>query len=209
MIDDQKGLKVLVIGTGAGNMRALAGGFAPPQALIKDPIPAAPVASGPAGKAWLVNLPTLIQTSGIARENDASLDIWVIEVPGAHPAWHSYLLALYHLRPVATPQATLFYLEDATHEITLFALDPDCDRRAIIDGTIKLGKTIMTPANYAGQFHAIGDETARQRILETVQDICDGKLSPDTDYVSMWQSRFGDHMFKDRTPRIKPKEVFA
>jgi hypothetical protein len=185
------GLTIGVIGTGRSVMQKLG---VPEQAVaIKDPITAPPVLSGAAGKAWLTDL-----TAG-APEEHGVLASWIVEAPGAHPLWHSYSVVLVHLRPMADGRKTLFYLPDATHEIWVYALNPEADRNVMLmrAGNIAIG--LLHPGNYIGQFIEISDDLAIERVRATVQEICDGKLSPDTDHVNCcWVKRYGDYLLKDR-----------
>lgn len=191
---------VIVMGTGAGNMRALTGDGTS-TAAITDPIATAPDLTGPHGRAWKCNLVEGRRLAGIAPEDDAALVHWVIEAPWAHPAWHSYSLMLIHLRPLAPHLGTTrFYLPCATHEMWLYALDPQKDRRPLI-ATGMRERHWLQPGNFAAQFTeasdpAVGDADALARIARTVQEICDGVLSPDTDFKREWIARFGDAMVR-------------
>lgn len=194
---------IIVLGTGAGNVRFLSGEVGP--APVPKPVHAPPAQYGPHGKAWLCDLKAARRKHGVTPEQDATLDHWLIEAAWAHPIWHSYSLVLVHLRPLADGRKTLFYLPDATHEIWLYALDPEADReKAIADGTA-LGSW-LAPKNFAAQFIEITDDLARERVRAAVQKICDGKLSPDTDYTSQWAALFGDNMLKERPGRRPPVE---
>lgn len=205
-----KGLTIGVIGTGAANMHMLAGMAGKPagQAQIIDPIEQEPIFKGAAGRAWRCNVGEGLRQMNVSPEEDGTLAHWIIEAPAYHPAWHSYSLCLVHLRPLGTPRETLFYLDGATHELWLYAMDPTKDRRPMLATGIVKGNWLM-PANYAGQFIEVSDELALARVNKSIQGICDGALSPDTDYQSRWRALYGDHMFKDREKRITPKRVFA
>ncbi len=77
-------------------------------------------------------------------------------------------------------------LPGATHEMFLFALDPD--HVPEIDKRLHL----LTPANFGGQWIAGSDNAAVEYIKSIVSEVCDGALSPDTDFRSMWVERFSD-----------------
>ncbi len=64
----------------------------------------------------------------------------------------------------------------------------------------------MSPGNFASQFVEISDELARERVKAAVQKVCDGQLSPDTDFTSQWIKLFGDCMMKDR-PNSRPPKI--
>lgn len=162
---------------------------------ITDPIVAPPVLSGPKSKAWLTNNAEGRRIMGIKAEQDACLSHWVIEAPWAHPAWHSYSLIVVHLRPIKSIPPAELYVDGATHEMWLFAIDPHKDRNELIETGITNGHW-LSPINFGAQFIEITDDLAVERIRNTVQMICDGKLSPDTDYRADWARLFGHNMLK-------------
>ncbi len=193
-MDDDRKPTVVVLGTGASNMRALAPGG--DNVAITDPVTAQPSISGEHGKAWLCDLAFGRELKNIREEDDATLAHWIVEAPWAHPGWHSYSIVLVHLRPMADDRPTTFYLDDATHEMWVFALDPEMDRNPIILTGIVAGSWLQ-PKNFAAQFIEINDDLALIRIRQAVQAICDGTLSPDTDWMSAWAKLFGDNMIKE------------
>lgn len=197
-------MKVVVVGTGSGNARMLGGDGVPE---VKYPIKAKPDISGPHGKAWRCNLDAGRATLGANAGDDATLAHWIVEAPWAHPIWHSYSIILVHLRPVPSAKKTLFYLDGATHEIWIYALNPDADLNPAIESGVMSGKTFLSPLNFASQFIEVEDRLALDRVGAAVQAICDQKLSPDTDYRSDWIALFGDNMMKDRPNHRPPVEV--
>lgn len=172
---------------------------------ITDKIEAPPTLQGHHGKAWLCDVAAGLRRLGITAEQDSILAHWVIEAPWAHPAWHSYSLVLIHLRPLPDRRKTLFYLDDATHEIMLYAIGPDADRNGMVQ-TGMAERVWLHPGNFAAQLIEPDDDLAKARIRATVQDIIDGQLSPDTDFTREWVRRFGDNMMRDR-PDAKPPVV--
>ena len=193
IIDPTRG-QTTVLGTGAGNMRAISGSDA--NAEIRDPtILVSPTISGPHGRAWLCDLVAGRHLLGFREEDDATLVHWVVEAPWAHPFWNSYSILLIHLRPMPDARETVFYLPDATHEFHVYALDPEKGREPLIKTGIPRQHWLQ-PANFVAQFIEISDDLARDRIRAVVQEICDGKLSPDTDWRSEWVARFNDKMIK-------------
>jgi hypothetical protein len=203
MTDDLPEGPMVVIGTGAGNLRRLTGEHAP--ATINDPIAdIAPTVSGQHGRAWLCDLEPARRRFGVPAEKDSRLAVWLIEAAWAHPIWHSYLLSLVHLRPLGRGGATLRYLDEATHELCLWALDADADRRAVIASSSS-AEARLEPLNFAAQFVEISDELAAARVQRTVQQICDGQLSPDTDHIRSWVALYGDNMLSRQRPITRPK----
>src|SRR5215831_4724961 len=119
MIDQPKPT-VIVLGTGASNMRALAHDV--PAIEVTDQITATPDIIGHHGRAWKCHLDEGRRIKDARPEDDATLAHWVIEAPWAHPCWHSYSLVLIHLRPMPDGRETKFYLPCASHEMWLYAL---------------------------------------------------------------------------------------
>jgi len=160
---------------------------------ITDPITQKPEIEGPYGKAWKVDLE---RTK--TNDDDSSLAHWIIECPLAHPFWHSYSLVLIHLRPIEGYE-TVYHLDGATHELWLNALDPGGDRRKVLDSGMIGPKTCswLSPGNFAAQIIEIADDLALERVENSVRMICNGELSPDTDFTQQWVKLFGNSMIKE------------
>lgn len=193
MSEDDKPKAAIIMGTGAGGMRALTGAG---QAEVKKAVEIKPAFEGQHGQAWICDLPALLNLSNLKPEDDACLRMWIVEAPWAHPVWHSYLIYLVHLRDMPDQRPTIFHVPDATHEFVLYAMDPDADREAVITGRVMPFKMCLQPVNFAAQLVEIRDDLAIERIEAAIRDICDGKLSPDTDAQSQWIERFGNNMIK-------------
>jgi hypothetical protein len=162
------------------------------------PVAKAPDIEHMFGKAWLVDISTL-RKQETPPPPDATVAMWVVEAPWAHPAWHSYLVFLIHLRKMDDSVETLLYVDGATHEMHVYAMAPEADREALIAGTdIKYINGVLHPVNFAAQFIAADDEAAKARVQVSVNSICLGALSPDTDYRQKWVMLYGDNMMKDR-----------
>ena len=188
-----KGLDIVIVGTGAGNARALAGGIG--AAEIKHAVQAAPVIHDKRGRAWLCDMAEGCRRLGVPSAENCALAHWVVEAPWAHPAWHSYSLLLMHLRPLPGMPEPKRYMEFATHELILHALNPDMPLDELIATGLIKGQ-LLTPTNFAAQIVELEDDDARARIRAAVEDICAGKLSPDTDHRRAWEARFGNNMVK-------------
>lgn len=187
-------MKIGILGTGASAIRALGR----PPVEIKDPVTLAPSFSGPHGRAWPIDLDCGRRTLGLDPANDASLGAWIVEAPEAHPVWHSYIISLAHLRPLSEGDPPFLYLADATHEVLIWAMSPEANRREIILNGLHWIEGALHPPNFGGQFIEVEDHLAITRVTNAIQEICDGKLNPDTDYLRQWIKRFGHHMIKER-----------
>lgn len=155
----------------------------------------APVLVSEHGKAWLCDTGVGLAKMGLTPEQDCCICHWLVEAPAAHPAWHSYSIFCQHLRPMAGGPEIKFYLDGATHEMIVFALNPRMPRKEMIETGIVNGRW-MTPPNFAVQFIESNDDDARAKVRGAVQEILDGKLSPDSDWRAAWAVRFGSNMIK-------------
>jgi hypothetical protein len=150
----------------------------------------APTFEGEHGRAWRI-------ADHDPEPNESTIATWLIEAPYAHPVWHSYIISLAHLRQRGMP-GPIKYRDGASHEMILMALAPEGDRANLI----KVGSfqsdtcTPLMPLNFACQFANVSDDEARQTVEDVVHDVCDAKISPDTDFLRMWVKRFGGHMLK-------------
>lgn len=181
----------LTLTTNASHMRALSGREG---ATIADEMTTPPTLVGPVGRAWLFDIEA--QTIRFKLPPHSSIAQWLIEAPWAHPIWHSYVLSLIHLRPLGErgDASLIIYLKGATHELVLYALDPDLKREGALHDCRLVSRACLLPKQYADQLIVPDDAAAAQRIRAAVQDIIDGRLSPDTDHQAAWVARFGGHI---------------
>lgn len=156
--------------------------------------PQPPDENGWHGSAW-----TFRDTILKHHPKSAVIAAWVINAPWAHPFWSNYLLTIIHLRPVPEIGPPMIYIQGATHEIVVYAIDPKW--------TVKRDEIppLLHPANFASQFIARDDAEAAERASKSVREILDGQLSPDTDFTQSWIARWGDCMI--RGPKEKAGET--
>ena len=194
MTEDRKPV-ITMIGTGSENARLLAAmaGKEADTCEIQDPITQPPDIEGPHGRAWKVDLGRIKDR----KPEDSGLVHWIIECPSANPIWHSYSLILIHLRPIEGHE-TIYHMDGATHELWLNVLDPNGDRRKIFEiGHVgEESCQWLAPSNFASQIIEVTDELALERIENAVRMICNGNLSPDTDFRFQWIKLFGNNMIK-------------
>lgn len=138
---------------------------------------------GPCGSAWRVAMPTNHERP----DTTATLGMWLLTVPGAHPAWHSYALAVIHLRDIAGVRPAVKRIPDATHEVLLFALDPGVSLPDPDDGA-HFRPAFLSPANLVEQMQALTDEQAVAIVEGLARAFVDGHASPDTDFRSQTQA---------------------
>lgn len=112
------------------------------------------------------------------RGNSASLRAVLLHRPDAHPAWHTYLLGLIHLRPIAGYGAAVLEHPSATHELTIFALDPQSTPDPADISSLKP----LLPPNLVYQLRGYTDERALSLFKAFSAALSERVLSPDTDW---------------------------
>jgi hypothetical protein len=144
-----------------------------------------------------------------AEGKDGTVGIWIINAPWAHPVWPNYMLLCVHLRPMPNQdKPAIIYKPGATHELTLWALDPKEPVPVEAYDGAELYPKRLTPCNFLGQFTAESDEAARQLLEDkVVKPICAGTLNPDTDATPQWVALFGDDCFKAEYRNAKPGSI--
>lgn len=116
---------------------------------------------------------------------------WIIDAPWAHPVWKQYLVQLYDLTTPHDSGPVAVHLPGATHEFMIHALNPDYP----IEKDAPIGSQQfrpLHPANYGYQIKAESDDAALNRVQELVDGIVAEKLSPDTDFRSLWDMLLAD-----------------
>lgn len=195
MTDEPEKKILAVIGTGATALSLLSGVIG---SKAKDTIAALPDILGAHGQAWRCDFRKMLERYPPSqRSNDATLGMWCIEAPWAHPVWPSYLLALVHLRQIPRQPQPSIVMPGATHQFWLWAMNPDEPRQTLIRGE-RAELPILHPQNHCEQLRCPSDDAAITLMESTVRDICAGVLNPDTDAREQWTERFGDLMYRKR-----------
>lgn len=145
-----------------------------------------PTLVGSHAKAWRVPIYREKESEG------SSVDRWVIYQPGVNAFWSFYMVEVIHLRPIEGLGDARILLPGASHEVMVFALDPERD----IYDCWKNNLPILVPPNYTGQFFAESDEYAKERVERAVIDITNGLLTADSDSIQGWIDRFGTSNIK-------------
>lgn len=149
-------------------------------------------------RAWRLDWVAKLRRAGHDPALDGVVASWIIQAPWAHFLWHSYWLHFVHLRPIERGEGvipTKFYLEGATHEIWLYALDPEVPLEISI-GNEKM-PAVLTPKNFASQLILESDEAAVELARSTAKDVLEARLNPDTDAIRYWWARFGSNMRRE------------
>lgn len=133
----------------------------------------------------------------------SSVGGYLVHAAYAHPAWHSYMIACVNLRDIPGVPPAKINMPGATHEILVYALDPNTPM--FVDES----PALLHPANFHGQFIEPSDEAAAERMKQTVQDVIDGKLNPDTDYGQLWIRRFSASNIKGDPAKFGETRIVA
>lgn len=144
-----------------------------------------PDLSGHAGRAWRV--PNRSRTP----DHAATLGQWLVQVPGAHPFWEHWAVAVIHLRPLPGAKAAHKRYPQAEYEFVIFAIDPTTAPEPDPDKADE-GYPFLTPVDVAEQFHGVSDRDAVRICDAAVRAILSGDVSPDQDFRPMWKALIRD-----------------
>lgn len=102
----------------------------------------------------------------------ASLERWILHLPGHHAAWDFYALLCCSLADFPGVPPAKKHFPGATHEFVVGAINPDFPRSNLDAG----GVDLLEPLNYVEQL-ALPNDAAASRILEAVAaDFVNGNL---------------------------------
>lgn len=139
-----------------------------------------PDQEGPAGKAWLL------------RPSDprASLGVWLVNRPGAHPWWEWWTVDILHLREEDGLSAPKKAYPEAQYEFQIRTIDPD-DFPTPDPDLIDEGYEFLEPPDVVEQFHGIDDAQAQALCARAIRSILKGDISPDQDFRAKWNTLIG------------------
>lgn len=149
--------------------------------------------TGTHGTAWRCNRAAALARHRIKPHHDAIIADWIISVPGAHAVWHSWHVALMHLRPMRGTAPAQTRLPGATHELWVMALDPAAPHADAVQGRALPNHHHIATA-FAAQIIEPTDQAAIARIHATIALILNGDLHPLDQ--PRWIELFGDAMFE-------------
>ncbi len=120
----------------------------------------------------------------MAAQWPAGLDRWLLHCPLSHPFWPWCVVSVISLRDVPGMKPAVITTPGATHEVMIFALDPDFhpDDRWCTGGAGRWNARTLTPANLVEQLVGLTDEHANELVFLFAHSCCDGLTSPDSDY---------------------------
>lgn len=152
----------------------------------------APDLTGPSGSLWRINM---VATAARKPNWMATVGIWLLHAPDAHPSWEYYVIMLMHLRAVEglpPPNKTVPLSEYA---VTCVCLDPrepvpNIEELENADGG---GLAVLLSMEFEAQFPAVpgGDAYAYEIIDDMAAAVVAGTLVPDLDYKLQWVQVLG------------------
>ncbi len=135
---------------------------------------------GPYGRAWFIDV-----KNPKIPDHTASLGSWIVNVPGAHPYWEHWLVALVHLRDIPGVRPAYKKYPEAEFEFSIHSIDPLSCPKPDPDNALE-GFPLLSPVDVVEQFHGISDRDVVRIGHGAVQAIVQGHVSPDQDYRSVW-----------------------
>lgn len=151
------------------------------------------VIRGPVATVYRVPLPT--------DQPTAAVSLWLLDAPNAHPAWRFHSLIVVHLREVEGVPAPVMQFAGASHELMVYALDPDHDDEIMV-GDPLTQLHYLTPPDAVVQFIVADDEQARSVAAFAAHAVAHGLVVPDADFREDWEKgvaatsehvRLGEH----------------
>lgn len=157
-----------VSGASMADARAYLGRTAEPPTLSDDDL---------AMRAWKLDL------SGISKAGThTDVGTWLVNGP-FHPFWRWWIVSAVHLRDVEGAPPAKLRVEGATHEIMVISLKPD---EEITPERLEGGDLPYLAAEMTHQVVGLRDDQAEYLLELMVRYIGSGRISPDSDYRSMW-----------------------
>lgn len=137
-----------------------------------------PLIEGKAGSAWKA-----VITDEQHRQSPAALDMWLLHLPEVNPVWSWFVVSGCSLQDFPELSPAIKTVENATHEFSVFALDP----AFFIDEMWlhRYGRCVLYPPNLNAQFTDLRDADANQLIFDLVYGFCHGVLNPDRDFSAI------------------------
>lgn len=143
---------------------------------------------GSTGRAWKATL-----TEDVKARWPAGLDLWLMNVPGAHPLWSWYVVTGCSLRDLPGWSPAKKRTPASTHELSVIALSPETFTPTdewCSDGECRWSKSYLTPLNLCEQVEDFDDAKLNELAFLFVRAFCSGHANPDDDFRSYNRSLF-------------------
>lgn len=129
-----------------------------------------------ARRAWKTNFEHTVETS-------ATLSSYLVHCPNLHAFWSYWWVSLIHLREVEGIQPAVRDFENAEHEISVYAQNPEIEPDPDSMKTV----AVLLPVDVTEQVHGLTDGEAVDVLQMLVERVIDGSLSPDSDFRRFWK----------------------
>jgi hypothetical protein len=130
----------------------------------------------------------LIPNESTTPDHKAGLSSWIVNVPGAHPFWSHWMVAVCHLRDLPGVRAANKKYPEAEFEFIIASINPESCPNPTVARALVEGLPLMSPIDVVEQFHGVKDEDAARVCEGAIRAIIDGHMSPDQDYRSAWKT---------------------
>lgn len=137
-----------------------------------------PDITGDGVEAWEIKLPEVQTTT-------SSLLGFLVRCTWAHPFWDRWVISVQHLREMEGQRPALKQFPEAEYELLIVTLDPE--HEADPDHPER-GYRFMEPVDLVFQFHGLTDRDAARLCRLAVETIAAGRMSPDQDFRSAWET---------------------
>lgn len=131
-------------------------------------------------------------TQRLTPDQEAGLSGWLVNVPGAHAAWEYWGVGVVHLRDIPGIKLAHKHYPEAEYEFLIYSVDPT-------EGTPDPDKPPfphLTPLDVQYQFHGVCDKEAVGLCELAVDEIMQGRISPDQDYRRAWKRFLGAKLLR-------------
>lgn len=126
----------------------------------------------------------MIKVEEMTAKNEFSVGHWLVNSDVFHPAWNQWIVSCVTLAGECDGAAPVKIDANNTHEIVVFALDPEKPVTFDHDGPWPH----LRPIDHVIQIAAENDASARERVENAISMIEKGLLSPDSDFRSLWEN---------------------
>ncbi len=141
-----------------------------------------PTLTGTSGQAWH------IPNDNVDPSQRAGLASWIVHIPGAHPFWSNWMVAVVHLRdvPGATPAKRNY--PEAEYEFLILTINPEEHPTPTVEEALSKGLHFLHPVDVCEQFHGVTDQDAVRICESAVRASLNGRISPDQDFRPIWRA---------------------
>lgn len=142
-----------------------------------------------------------IRATPMIHSNKYTVAAYLIESNGFHPMWNQWIASCITLKDFEGEEKAIKQTPDKTHEISVLAINPDSPIKPDIgDGDVII---TLSPPDQVIQITAASDEEAKEKLDMAIELIKVAKLSPDSDYRSLWEQVIGGKTFKSESLTVK------